>query len=51
VLALAAYEVERAEALSFALVLHALNALPFILVGYLALALHTRALRRDQPLE
>jgi glycosyltransferase 2 family protein len=46
VLALAAYEVERAEALSFALVMHALNALPYILVGYVALALHTRALRR-----
>jgi glycosyltransferase 2 family protein len=44
VLALAAYGVEREEALSFALVLHALNALPYIPLGYAALALHSRAL-------
>ena len=45
-LALAAYGVEREQALSFALVLHALNALPFIAVGYIALVFHTRALAR-----
>lgn len=46
VLALAAYGVEREDALSFALVLHALNALPYIPIGYWALALHTRSVRR-----
>ncbi|MBA2462852.1 MAG: flippase-like domain-containing protein [Actinobacteria bacterium] len=45
VVSLAAYGVDRAEALSFALVLHALNALPYILLGYLALAQHARAVR------
>ena len=49
VLALAAYGVDREHALSFALVLHALNALPFIPLGYLALALHTRAMSRPRP--
>lgn len=42
VVALAAYEVEREVALSYALVLHALNALPYIVVGYAALWLSTR---------
>lgn len=45
VVALGAYGVERSEALSFALVLHALNLLPYLALGYLALALHTRAIR------
>jgi glycosyltransferase 2 family protein len=49
VLALAAYGVDRERALSFALVLHALNALPFIPLGYLALGLHTRAMSRARP--
>ncbi|MGH3073157.1 MAG: lysylphosphatidylglycerol synthase transmembrane domain-containing protein [Gaiellaceae bacterium] len=42
VLALAAFDVGREQALSYALVLHALNALPFVVVGYLALWLSTR---------
>jgi glycosyltransferase 2 family protein len=46
VVALAAYGVEQAEALSFALVLHALNLFPYLVLGYLALVLHTRATRR-----
>ncbi len=46
VLALAAYDVGREQALSFALVLHALNALPYVPLGYAALALHSRAMRR-----
>jgi hypothetical protein len=46
VLALAAYGVDRAPALSYALALHALNAVPYLVVGYLALAAHTRATRR-----
>ena len=45
VVALGAYGVERAEALSFALVLHALNAFPYIPLGYVALVLHARAVR------
>jgi uncharacterized protein (TIRG00374 family) len=45
VVALAAYGVDRADALSYALVLHALNALPYVAVGYVALALHARAIR------
>lgn len=49
VLALAAYDVGREQALSFALVLHALNALPYIAIGYLALWLSTRRGRRGLP--
>ncbi len=46
VVALAAYGVARAEALSFALVLHALNLFPYLVFGYLALVLHARAMKR-----
>lgn len=42
VLALAAYGVQREEALSYALILHALNALPYLVVGYVALYRSTR---------
>jgi uncharacterized protein (TIRG00374 family) len=49
VLALAAYDVERELALSYALVLHALNALPFIAIGYAALVLSTRPGRSGSP--
>jgi uncharacterized protein (TIRG00374 family) len=45
VVVLGAYGVDRAEALSFGLVLHALNLFPYLLVGYVALALHSRATR------
>lgn len=45
VLALSAYGVEREQALSFALVLHALNAFPYLPLGYTALVLHGRALK------
>ena len=45
VVGLGAYGVERAEALSFALVLHALNAFPYIPLGYVALVLHARVVR------
>lgn len=45
VVALAAYGVGRAEALSFALVLHALNLFPYLVLGYVALVLHARAMR------
>jgi glycosyltransferase 2 family protein len=46
VLALSAYGVGRELALSFALVLHALNAFPYLPLGYAALVLHGRALKR-----
>lgn len=48
VLALAAYGVSREQALSYALLLHALNALPFIAIGWLALWLSTRRGRPEQ---
>lgn len=48
VLALAAYNVERELALSYALVLHALNAVPSVVVGYAALWLSTRRGRPEQ---
>jgi uncharacterized membrane protein YbhN (UPF0104 family) len=44
--ALVPFDVDRSTALSYALVLHALNVLPFILVGYFALQSHTLAVRR-----
>jgi hypothetical protein len=44
--ALLPYDVDRPTALSYALVLHALNVFPFIIVGYLALQSHTLAVRR-----
>jgi glycosyltransferase 2 family protein len=46
VLALSAYGVDREQALSFALVLHALNAFPYLPLGYAALVLHGRALKQ-----
>ncbi len=46
VVALAAYGVARAEALSFALLLHALNLFPYLAFGYGALVLHARAMRK-----
>ena len=48
VVALAAHGVERADALSFALIMHALNALPYIPLGYLALFVYVRGMRRTQ---
>jgi uncharacterized protein (TIRG00374 family) len=49
VLALAAYGVQREDALSYALILHALNALPYIVVGYGALYLATRTQQSLSP--
>jgi uncharacterized protein (TIRG00374 family) len=46
--ALLPYDIDRATALSYALVLHALNSLPFIVFGYLALHFHTLAVRRGR---
>jgi glycosyltransferase 2 family protein len=47
IIALAAFGVDGATALSYGIVVHALNALPFIPVGYAALHYHAAALRRD----
>jgi glycosyltransferase 2 family protein len=44
--ALLPFDVDRSTALSYALVLHALNVFPFILAGYIALQTHTLAVRR-----
>ena len=44
VIALAAYDVPQADALSYALVLHLLNLVPFVLIG--AILMRPRALRR-----
>ncbi len=46
IVALAAFGVDRATALSYGIVLHALSALPFIPAGYVALHYHAAALRR-----
>jgi glycosyltransferase 2 family protein len=46
VLALSACGVDREQALSFALVVHALNAFPYLPLGYIALVLHGRAMSR-----
>lgn len=46
VLALSAYGVDREQALSVALVLHALNAFPYLPLGYAALVQHGRAMSR-----
>jgi uncharacterized protein (TIRG00374 family) len=46
VIALLPYEVDRSTALSYALVLHGINFLPFIILGYAALHYHTLAVRR-----
>jgi glycosyltransferase 2 family protein len=46
VAALLPFDVGRTTALSYAILLHALNALPFIVVGYAALHHHASAVRR-----
>jgi uncharacterized protein (TIRG00374 family) len=45
--ALLPYGIDRSEALSYALVLHAVNSLPFIVFGYLAFHYHALAVRRQ----
>jgi uncharacterized protein (TIRG00374 family) len=46
IVALSAFGVDRSHALSYGIVLHALNVLPVILAGYVALQRHARAVRR-----
>lgn len=46
VVALSAYGIDQSDALSYALVYHALNLLPFLLVGYVALNRHVVGVRR-----
>ena len=48
IVALAPFSVDRTTAFSFGILLHALNALPFIPVGYAALHLHAGAVRRRE---
>jgi glycosyltransferase 2 family protein len=49
IVALAPYGIDRATALSYGIVVHALTALPFIPIGYLALHSHAAALRAPSP--
>lgn len=44
--ALLSFDTDRATALSYAIVLHALNAVPFIVVGYVAVHYHAIEVRR-----
>jgi glycosyltransferase 2 family protein len=46
-LALSAFGIDRSLGLSYAVVLHALNVLPFIVVGYVVFHYHVRAVRRE----
>lgn len=48
VLTLTRFGVDRSEALSYAVVVHVLNVVPLIVVGYVALHRHARAVRRSQ---
>jgi glycosyltransferase 2 family protein len=47
--ALHPFDVDRTQALSYALVLHGMNVVPFIVVGYLALQHHALAPRHPVP--
>jgi glycosyltransferase 2 family protein len=46
--ALSVYDVDRSSALSYAVVAHALNVIPFIVVGYVVLHHHAAAIRRER---
>ena len=46
IVALSAYGIDRSRALSYGIVLHAVNLLPYLLVGYVALQRHWVAVRR-----
>ncbi len=46
IVAFSAFGIDRSRALSFGLVLHAVNLLPYLLVGYVALRRHAVAVRR-----
>jgi glycosyltransferase 2 family protein len=48
VLTLTRFGVDRSEALSYAVVVHVLNVVPLIVVGYVALHRHALAVRRSQ---
>jgi uncharacterized protein (TIRG00374 family) len=48
--ALAVFGVDRSSAFSYAVVVHALNVIPFVLVGYLVLHHHAIAVRRARSL-
>jgi uncharacterized protein (TIRG00374 family) len=46
IVALSAYGIDRSRALSYGIVLHSVNLLPYVLVGYFALQRHAVAVRR-----
>ncbi|HET7046147.1 MAG TPA: lysylphosphatidylglycerol synthase transmembrane domain-containing protein [Gaiellaceae bacterium] len=46
ILALSVFGVDRSRALSYGVVLHAVNLVPYLVAGYVALRLHTLAVRR-----
>jgi uncharacterized protein (TIRG00374 family) len=50
IISLKAYGIGPSEALSCAVVIHALNFFPFVIAGLVALQLHVRAMRRAGPL-
>jgi uncharacterized protein (TIRG00374 family) len=51
IVALSAYGVDRSHALSYGIVLHALNLVPYLLAGYIALQRHARIVRRRRAQE
>lgn len=51
IVALSAFGIDRSHALSFGIVLHAVNLLPYLLVGYIALQRHSVAVRRRREQE
>jgi uncharacterized protein (TIRG00374 family) len=46
IVALSAFGVQRSQALSYGIVLHAVNLVPYLVAGYVALQRHSRAVRR-----
>jgi uncharacterized membrane protein YbhN (UPF0104 family) len=51
IVALSVFGVDRSPALSYGIVLHAVNLLPYLAAGYLALQLHASAVRRRRGSE
>jgi hypothetical protein len=51
IVALSAFGVDRSRALSYGIVLHAVNLLPYLLAGYIALQRHALAVRRRREQE
>jgi uncharacterized membrane protein YbhN (UPF0104 family) len=51
IVALSAFGIDRSRALSYGIVLHAVNLLPYLLAGYIALQRHALAVRRRREQE